>query len=64
MSVSIIGITITSTTNSCGISHVILIKDISEYYDTLDPEFCESLVYRIDEFNSMCSPEIEVLDCG
>ena len=50
--------------NSCGISHVVLVNDISKYYETLDPEFCESIVYRIDEFNDQCTPEIEILDCG
>jgi len=55
---------VTSPWNSCGITHVVIQNDISQYYGTLDPEFCESIVYRIDEFNAQCSPEIEILDCG
>jgi len=63
--VPILGIVLVATTwNSCGIDHVTIISDISKYYETLDPEFCESIVYRIDEFNQQCSPEIEILDCG
>ena len=63
--VPIIGIVLVLTTwNSCGIDHVTIVSDISKYYETLDPEFCESLVYRIDTFNEQCSPEIEILDCG
>ena len=60
----IMGVVLVTTWNFCGISHVSIISDISKYYDTLDPEFCESLVYRIDEFNEQCSPRIEILDCG
>ncbi len=65
ISVSIVGVfLVLSPWDSCGISHVMLVGDISKYYETLDPEFCESIVYRIDEFNEQCSPEIEILDCG
>ena len=63
--VPIIGIVLVLTTwNTCGIDHVSLVNDISKYYETLDPEFCEALVYRIDTFNEQCTPEIEILDCG
>ena len=63
--VAVLGIFIITTPwDSCGIKHVGIINDISKYYETLDPEFCEALVYRIDEFNDQCSPEIEILDCG
>ncbi len=63
--VAVLGIFVVTTSwNSCGINHVVLVNDISKYYETLDPEFCESIVYRIDEFNEQCSPEIEILDCG
>ena len=65
VSISLIIVVVLATTgNSCGISHVSIMSDISKYYDTLDPEFCESIVYRIDEFNEQCSPTIEILDCG
>ena len=53
-----------STSDSCGIQHIAILNDIQKYEETLDPEFCESLVYRIDDFNDMCEPEIEILDCG
>jgi len=49
---------------SCVGQHIILLNDIQEYEKTLDPEFCESIVYRIDVFNEECEPEIEILDCG
>ena len=63
--VPIIGIVLVLTTwNTCGIDHVAIVGDISKYYETLDPEFCEELVYRIDVFNEQCTPEIEILDCG
>ena len=60
----VVGVVLVTSSNSCGISHVGILNDISKYHDTLDPEFCESLVYRIDEFNEQCSQEIEILDCG
>ena len=60
----IIGIILITPWDSCGISHIDILSDISKYHDTLDPEFCESLVYRIDEFNEQCFQEIEILDCG
>ena len=60
----ILGIIFVTPWDYCGISHVGILSDISKYYDTLDPEFCESLVYRINEFNEQCSEEILILDCG
>ena len=50
--------------NSCGIQHILLLNDIDQYKNTLDPEFCMDLLYRIENFNSQCQPEIEILDCG
>ena len=50
--------------NPCGIQHVILINDLKNYEQTLDPEFCEMLVDKIDSFNEQCMPKIEILDCG
>ena len=60
----IMSIILVTSWNSCGISHIGIISDISKYHDTRDPEFCESLVHRIDQFNEQCSPRIEILDCG
>jgi len=54
----------TDAWNSCGIQHISILNDIQKYEQTLEPEFCESIVYRIDDFNDMCEPEIEILDCG
>ncbi len=54
----------TDAWDSCGIQHISILNDIQKYEQTLDPEFCESIVYRIDDFNDMCEPEIEILDCG
>lgn len=52
------------TWDSCGIDHVLLAGEVSRYYESLDPEMCESVLYRIDKFNAQCSPEIDMLDCG
>ena len=59
-----IGIIISLTGNSCGIEYILIINDISSYEQSLDPEFCEIIVYRIDLFNDDCEPQIEILDCG
>ena len=65
IAIPIVGVfLVLSPWDACGVNHVMLVNDISKYYETLDPEFCESIVYRIDEFNEQCSPEIEILDCG
>lgn len=55
---------ISATSYSCGIQHISLIRDIQKYEESLEPEFCESIVDRIDDFNDKCEPEIEILDCG
>ena len=52
------------SSDSCGIQHITILNEIQKYEESLDPEFCESLVYRIDDFNDKCEPEIEILDCG
>ncbi|EIJ66068.1 hypothetical protein BD31_I0597 [Candidatus Nitrosopumilus salaria BD31] len=43
---------------------MILINDISLYEKSLDPEFCEIIVEKINSFNDECEPKIEILDCG
>jgi hypothetical protein len=48
----------------CGIQHMLLVNDLKSYEKSLDPEYCELLVERIDLFNEKCEPEIEILDCG
>ena len=67
---SIIGISIITLVissgelNSCGIQHVTLINDIKTFEQNEDPEFCETTVNKILEFNEQCEPYIEILDCG
>lgn len=41
-----------------------ILNDIKKFEKTLEPEFCENLVYKIDVFNDECEPEIEIVDCG
>jgi hypothetical protein len=50
--------------NSCRVQHLYLIDDIRKYEKTLDPEFCESLIHKIDSLNEQCNIDIETLDCG
>ena len=52
------------TTNSCGPRHIFIINDIRTFEKSLDPEFCEELIEKIDNFNLECQPEVEILDCG
>lgn len=61
--IAIVAISLFSV-NSCGIQHIFLITDLKKYEQSLDPEFCEMLVDRIDLFNDQCYPKIEILDCG
>ena len=49
---------------SCGLKHIAILNDLKTYESTLDPEFCEELVEKIDSFNMQCKPEVEILDCG
>lgn len=50
--------------NSCGFDRIAITNDLQTYERSLNPEFCEKLVGKIDEFNEQCSPYIEILDCG
>ena len=50
--------------SSCGIQHMAILNEINSYQETLDPEFCEVVVEKIDLFNDSCEPQIEILDCG
>ncbi|RMW37252.1 MAG: hypothetical protein EA446_07520 [Nitrosopumilus sp.] len=49
---------------SCGVQHMTILNQINSYQETLDPEFCEVIVEKIDLFNDSCEPYIEILDCG
>jgi hypothetical protein len=63
--VSIIALVINSgELNLCGIQHVTLLNDIKTFEQNGDPEFCETTVNKILEFNEQCQPYIEILDCG
>ena len=48
----------------CGFEHILISGDVSSYEQSLDPEFCEIIVDRIDLFNDDCESQIEILDCG
>ena len=52
------------TGDSCGIRHMLILNEISSYEKSLDPEFCEVIIEKIDFFNNACEPQIEILDCG
>jgi hypothetical protein len=62
--VSIIMISILLSDNSCGLSHIGIIFDLQSYEKSLDPEFCEALIEKIDSYNVQCMPQVEILDCG
>lgn len=49
---------------SCGLQHIDIMADLKSYEKSLDPEFCDTLVNKINLFNSSCKPEVEILDCG
>ena len=60
----VVGTVIAYSSNSCGIQHIQLINDIASYEQSLEPEFCEIIVEKIDLFNDQCEPQMEILDCG
>ena len=49
---------------SCGVDHMSLLNEIKIYEKSLDPEFCELVLEKIDSFNDRCTPTLEILDCG
>jgi hypothetical protein len=49
---------------SCGVEHMSLLNEIKIYEKSLDPEFCELVLEKIDSFNDSCNPILEILDCG
>ena len=61
---SIVIVLISFSGDSCGIQHISILNEIASYEKSLDPEFCEVIVEKIDVFNDMCEPQIEILDCG
>jgi len=52
------------TNDSCNFERILILDDVSSYEQSLDPEFCEIIVEKIDVFNNKCEPAIEILDCG
>jgi len=43
---------------------MLILNEISTFENTLDPEFCENLLEKIDAFNETCEPQVEILDCS
>jgi len=62
--ISVVGILIGFSGYSCGIQHMIILNEITSYEQSLEPEFCEIIIEKIDLFNDDCEPQIEILDCG
>ena len=62
--ISIVGVLIGLSENSCGIQHILILNEIALYEKSLDPELCETIVEKIDLFNDKCDTQIEILDCG
>ncbi len=50
--------------NSCPVNFILISNEINSYEYSLDPEFCENILEKIDVYNDQCSPYIEILDCG
>ena len=49
---------------SCGVEHISILNEIKIYEKSLDPEFCELVLEKINSFNDSCNPTLEILDCG
>ena len=49
---------------SCGIDHMNILNEIKIYEKSLDPDFCEIILEKINSFNDSCTPTLEILDCG
>ncbi len=64
VSISLAGLASVAIGDSCEIQHVDLLADINEYEQTMDPDFCYSVVERIGSFNDKCDIHLEILDCG
>jgi len=62
--ISIVVLFILISDNSCGIRHIAIMNDLQTYEKSLNPEFCEELLEKIDNFNYECQPQVEILDCG
>ena len=49
---------------SCGVEHMSILNEIKIYEKSLDPEFCEIILEKINSFNGNYTPTLEILDCG
>jgi hypothetical protein len=52
------------TNNPCSVDHIVISNEINSYEQSLDPEFCENILEKIDSYNDQCESQIEILDCG
>ena len=43
---------------------MLILNKIDSYEKSLDPEFCETVIEKINFFNEYCEPQIEIFDCG
>ena len=41
-----------------------ILNEIKIYEESLDPEFCEIILEKINSFNDIYTPTLEILDCG
>ena len=62
--VSIIGVIFSTVMYSCGLNHILISIDIQKNNQNFEPEFCESIIERIDIFNENCDYQFEILDCS
>ena len=44
--------------------HISILNEIKIYDKSLDSEFCEIILKKINSFNDICTPTLEILDCG
>ncbi len=50
--------------DSCGLTHLEILNDISTYEENFDPNFCADLLDKIYLFNESCRPVVDIIDCG
>ena len=64
MSVFCIGVIFAFIENSCVAQHIAIMNDLKIYEKSLEPDFCDDVVEKINLFNDNCQPQVEILDCG
>ena len=62
--ISVVTVIFFTYDTSCGVEHMSISNEIQIYEKSLDPEFCELILEKIDSFNYSCNPTMEILDCG